>query len=83
MCVAVLTVCNVTFLFDILTPNGTFERIAVRDGPGIIITFFVTVKGDFRFLSRSVGVTRVLVLVLLDPALIGTTDDSEFGFSRP
>lgn len=80
---AILTIYSIAFLFSVLAPGNAFRQVTIESKPNAIIAFFIAIGKSFDFLSESINIIQILMLMLLMPTLAKMASHSRFKFSHP
>ncbi len=80
---AILAVFGVAFAMSVLAPGNAFRQVTIEDKPNVVAAFFMAIGKSFGFFSDSFNVVKILMLVVIAPAIIEMAAKSRFKFSHP
>ncbi len=80
---AILAVFGVAFAMSVLAPGNAFRQVTIEDKPNVVAAFFMAIGKSFGFFSDSFNAVKILLLVVIAPAIIEMAAKSRFKFSHP
>ncbi len=81
--ITILTIYGIAFLFSVLAPGNAFRQVTIESKPNVVVAFFMAIGKSFEFLSESINIAQILMLMLLSPTLVKAASSSRFKFSHP
>ena len=81
--ITILAIYGIAFLFSVLAPGNAFRQVTIESKPNVVVAFFMAIGKSFEFLSESINIAQILMLMLLSPTLIKAASSSRFKFSHP
>lgn len=79
----ILTIYGIAFATSVLAPGNAFRQITVEDKPNVIMAFFMAIGKSVEFLSDSINIMQILMLLILAPTIVQMAKKSHFNFSHP
>ena len=81
--ITILAIYVIAFLFSVLAPGNAFRQVTIESKPNVVVAFFMAIGKSFEFLSESINIAQILMLMLLSPTLVKAASSSRFKFSHP
>ena len=81
--ITILAIYGIAFLFSVLAPGNAFRQVTIESKPNVVVAFFMAIGKSFEFLSESINIAQILMLMLLSPTLVKAASSSRFKFSHP
>ena len=79
----ILAIYGIAFATSVLAPGNAFRQVTVEDKPTVIMAFFMTIGKSVEFLSDSINIMQILMLLILAPTIVQMAKKSHFNFSHP
>ena len=81
--IAILAIFGVAFAMSVFAPGNAYRQVTVDNKPNVVAAFFMAIGKSFEFFSDTFNIVKILMIIVLAPAIVRMAAKSRFKFSHP
>lgn len=81
--IAILAIFGIAFAMSVFAPGNAYRQVTVDNKPNVVAAFFMAIGKSFEFFSDTFNIVKILMLIVLAPAIVRMAAKSRFKFSHP